>query len=136
MYFNFNLLLNLFSKDWYQVINNVFLFWSLAVFLDIPVICFIVLVEGRWGRRPLFAFLLFATGSSVLQLTALLCLRTVFAPNNLFKIFLFPIVPNIQKKIFSSYIRAVANSYMRKGFPIFEEMRKYLVIYDEAVSHI
>ncbi len=33
---------------------------------------------------------------------------------------------------------AVAKSfiYMRKGFLIFEEMRKYLVIYVEAVIHI
>ncbi len=31
---------------------------------------------------------------------------------------------------------AVANSYMRKGFLIYEEMRKYLVIYEEAFSHI
>jgi hypothetical protein len=48
----------------------------------------------------------------------------------------------IQKKIkFSSYIRkfqsgAVAKSYMRKGFLIFEEMRKYFPIYEEAVGHI
>jgi hypothetical protein len=31
---------------------------------------------------------------------------------------------------------AVAKSYVRKGFLIYEEMRKYLVIYEEAVSHI
>ncbi len=31
---------------------------------------------------------------------------------------------------------AVANSYMRKGFLIYEEMRKYFPIYEEAVSHI
>ncbi len=31
---------------------------------------------------------------------------------------------------------AIAKSYMRKGFLINEEMRKYLVIYEEAVSHI
>jgi hypothetical protein len=31
---------------------------------------------------------------------------------------------------------SVAKSYMRKGFLIYEEMRKYLVIYGEAVSHI
>jgi hypothetical protein len=31
---------------------------------------------------------------------------------------------------------AVAKSYMRKGFLIFEEMRNYLVIYEEAVSHV
>jgi hypothetical protein len=30
---------------------------------------------------------------------------------------------------------AVAKTYMRKGFLIYEEMRKYLVIYKEAVSH-
>ncbi len=32
--------------------------------------------------------------------------------------------------------RAVAKSYTRKGFLINEEMRKYLTIYVEAVSHI
>jgi hypothetical protein len=48
----------------------------------------------------------------------------------------------IKKKIkFSSYIRkfrsgAVAKSYMRKGFLIYEEMHKYFSIYEEAVSHI
>jgi hypothetical protein len=31
---------------------------------------------------------------------------------------------------------AVAKSHMRKGFLIYEEMRKYLVIYEEAVSLI
>ncbi len=31
---------------------------------------------------------------------------------------------------------AVAKSYMRKGFLIYEEMRKYVTIYKEAVSHI
>jgi hypothetical protein len=31
---------------------------------------------------------------------------------------------------------AVANSYMRKGFLIYEEMRKYFPIYEESVSHI
>ncbi len=29
-----------------------------------------------------------------------------------------------------------ARSYTRKGFLIYEEMRKYLVIYEEVVSHI
>ncbi len=48
----------------------------------------------------------------------------------------------ITKKIkFSSYISkiqngAVAKSYLRKGFLIYEEMLKYLTIYEEAVSHI
>ncbi len=32
--------------------------------------------------------------------------------------------------------RAVAKSYMRKGFLIYEEMRNYFPIYEEAVSHI
>jgi hypothetical protein len=31
---------------------------------------------------------------------------------------------------------AVGKSYMRKGNLIYEEMCKYLVIYEEAVSHI
>ncbi len=31
---------------------------------------------------------------------------------------------------------AVAKSHMRKGFLIYEEMRKYLTIYVEAVSHM
>jgi hypothetical protein len=31
---------------------------------------------------------------------------------------------------------AVAKSYMRKGFLIYEEMRKYLVTFEEPVSHI
>jgi hypothetical protein len=31
---------------------------------------------------------------------------------------------------------AVAKSYMRKGFLIYEEMRQYLAIYEEAVGHI
>jgi hypothetical protein len=31
---------------------------------------------------------------------------------------------------------ADAKSYIRRGFLIYEEMHKYLVIYEEAVSHI
>jgi hypothetical protein len=31
---------------------------------------------------------------------------------------------------------AVAKSYMRNGFLIYEEMRKYLIISEEAVSHV
>jgi hypothetical protein len=31
---------------------------------------------------------------------------------------------------------SVAKSYIRKGFLIYEEMRKYLTINEEAVSHI
>jgi hypothetical protein len=31
---------------------------------------------------------------------------------------------------------AVAKSYMRNGFLIYEEMLKYFPIYEEAVSHI
>jgi hypothetical protein len=38
----------------------------------------------------------------------------------------------IYKKI---QMGAVAKSYMKKGFQIYEEMQKYLVIYDKAVSH-
>ncbi len=31
---------------------------------------------------------------------------------------------------------SVAKSYMRKGFLIYEEMRKYFITYEEAVSRI
>jgi hypothetical protein len=31
---------------------------------------------------------------------------------------------------------AVAKSYMRRDFLIYEEIRKYLVIYEDAVGHI
>jgi hypothetical protein len=45
-----------------------------------------------------------------------------------------------EKKIFLIYkeiqVGSVAKSYMRKGFLGYEEMRKYLVIYEEAVSLI
>ncbi len=48
----------------------------------------------------------------------------------------------IKKKIkFSPFIRKfrieqLQKSYIRKGFLIYEEMRKYLTIYEKAVSHI
>ncbi len=45
-----------------------------------------------------------------------------------------------EKKIFLIYKEiqsgAVAKSYMRKGFLIYEEKRKYFPIYEETVSHI
>jgi hypothetical protein len=45
-----------------------------------------------------------------------------------------------EKKIFLKYkeiqIGSVAKSYMRKGFLIYEAMRKYLTICVEAVSRI
>jgi hypothetical protein len=45
-----------------------------------------------------------------------------------------------KKKIFLIYkeiqMGAVAKSHMRKGFLKYEEMHKYLVIYEEAISHI
>jgi hypothetical protein len=45
-----------------------------------------------------------------------------------------------ENKIFLIYkeiqMGAVAKPYMRKGILIYEEMRKYLVIYKETVSHI
>ncbi len=45
-----------------------------------------------------------------------------------------------ENKIFLIYKEiqsgAVAKSYMRKGFLIYEEIRKYFPIYGEAVSHI
>ncbi len=43
----------------------------------------------------------------------------------------------IKKKMkFSSSMQAVAKSYMRKGFQMYEEMRKYLITYEEAFSQI
>jgi hypothetical protein len=45
-----------------------------------------------------------------------------------------------ENKIFLIYNKiqngAVAKSYMMNGFLIYVEMRKYLTIYEEAVSHI
>ncbi len=41
-----------------------------------------------------------------------------------------------ENEIFLIYQGAVARSYKRKGFLIYEEMQKYLTIYEEAVSHI
>jgi hypothetical protein len=45
-----------------------------------------------------------------------------------------------ENKIFLIYKEiqsgAVAKSYMRKNFLVYEEMRKYFPIYKEAVSHI
>ncbi len=43
-----------------------------------------------------------------------------------------------EKKIFLIYkeiqMGAVSKSYMRKGFLMYEKMRKYLTIYEEAIS--
>ncbi len=51
-----------------------------------------------------------------------------------------PYTEKKEKKIFLKYKEipngGVAKSYMRKGFLIYEEMRKYLTIYEEAVSHL
>ena len=45
-----------------------------------------------------------------------------------------------EKKIFLIYkeiqMGSSVKSYMRKGFLIHEEMRKYITIYEEAVSHV
>ncbi len=38
--------------------------------------------------------------------------------------------------IYKVECEAVAKSYIRKGFLIYEEMRKYFPMYEEAVSHI
>jgi hypothetical protein len=81
-------------------------------------------VGGRLGRSASCSFEVPASGFKKKKLrSAMLCTL-------------------IKKKIkFSSYIRkfisgAVAKSYMRIGFLIYEEMRKYCPIYEEAVSHI
>jgi hypothetical protein len=60
--------------------------------------------------------------------------------NFLLSIFVFYCVPTDKKEnlIFLIYkviqSGAVAKSYMRKGFRIYKEMRKYFPIYEEAVS--
>ncbi len=45
-----------------------------------------------------------------------------------------------ENKIFLIYkeiqMGAVARSYMRKGFLMYEELRRYFVIYEEAISHM
>ncbi len=45
-----------------------------------------------------------------------------------------------EKKIFLIYREiqsgAIAKSYIRNGFLIYEEIQKYFPIYEEAVSHI
>jgi hypothetical protein len=45
-----------------------------------------------------------------------------------------------ENKIFLTYKEiqsgAIAKSYTRKGFLIYEEMRKYFTIYEKAGSHI
>jgi hypothetical protein len=40
-----------------------------------------------------------------------------------------------EKKIFLIY-KEIQNGAVTKGFLLYEEMRKYLVIYEEAVSQI
>jgi hypothetical protein len=58
------------------------------------------------------------------------------------KVYICRIVTLIKKenKIFlinkEIQMASVAKSYMRKGFLIYEERRKYLTIYEEAVSHL
>jgi hypothetical protein len=51
---------------------------------------------------------------------------------------LAPLTDKKEKQIFLIYKEiqngAVAKSYIRKAFLIYEEMRKYLTIYEEAVS--
>ncbi len=64
----------------------------------------------------------------LLQIIPFLSLFTTGYTDNKENIFFL-----IYKKI---QMGAVAKSYMRKGFLIYVEMRKYLIIYEEAVSHI
>ncbi len=54
--------------------------------------------------------------------------------------YLSPYTDRKQNQIFLIYKEiqsvAVAKSYMRKGFLIYEDMRKYFPIFEEDVSHI
>jgi hypothetical protein len=51
-----------------------------------------------------------------------------------------PFTDKKENEIFLLYkeiqMGSVAKSYIRKGFLIYEEMRKYLTKYEEAVSHL
>jgi hypothetical protein len=64
--------------------------------------------------------------------------RPIFRPRNSKLVFLY--TDKKENQIFLIYKEiqngAVAKSYMRKGFLIYVEMRKYFPIYEEAVSHI
>jgi hypothetical protein len=55
------------------------------------------------------------------------CLCTFYNDKKENQIFL------LYKEILSG---AIAKSYMRKSFLIYEKMRKYFPIYEEAISHI
>jgi hypothetical protein len=68
-------------------------------------------------------------------------------PLNLLRLNISTVISKVQlytdkkKSKFSSYIRkfrtgTVPKSYMRKGFLIVEEMRKYLVIFEDVLSQI
>jgi hypothetical protein len=52
----------------------------------------------------------------------------------------YPYTDKKENKIFFVYkeiqMGSGAKSYMRKGFLIYEEIRKFFPIYEEAVSHI
>ena len=56
------------------------------------------------------------------------------------RLYSLPCTYKFENKLFLIYkeiqMGAVAKSYMRKGFLIYEEMRKNLVMYEEAVFHI
>jgi hypothetical protein len=47
-----------------------------------------------------------------------------------------PSIPTATDKVTPNNSLPPAKSYIRKGFLIYEEMRKYLTIYEVAVSHI
>ncbi len=68
------------------------------------------------------------------------CPETLFGPmDDSYKALLKYTVKK-ENQIFLMYkeirIGAVAKLYMRKGFLIYEEVRKYFPIYEEAVSHL
>jgi hypothetical protein len=56
------------------------------------------------------------------------------------KLYMYKHTAKNEKKIFLIYKKIQkglgAKSYMRKGFLIYEKMRKYFVVYVEAASHI
>jgi hypothetical protein len=88
-----------------------------------------VLMAATFLLWPLHGFL----GCCTASLAATLTLWTQCGANGRY-------TDKKEKKIFIMYKEiqsgAVAKSYMRRGSLIYEEMRKYFPIYEEAVSHI
>jgi hypothetical protein len=104
--------------------------------------------EHNFFHLPMMTYLSGSSSPSMMPMTLLLStsFKSLFTTSFTFQPLYFvkkgPYNDKKEKKIFlitkEIKMGLVAKSYtcMRKGFLIFEEMRKYLVLYKEAVSHI